>query len=208
MNDAMHLRFIEICLSLNAKSSCSDSYGNLVSLYSGSQRYYHNWSHINGCMEEFDRARSYVQNPAALQLALFYHDAVYDTRAKDNEEKSAQFMQQEMQTCGIPLEALELPHNLIMATKHDIEPASIDEQIIISIDLAGLGKSPEDFDRYGANIRQEYGWVDPETYGRERAAVLQGFLDKKHIYPFFLFREMYEQQARENLQRSIERLLR
>ena len=62
----------------------------LVAMYSELHRHYHNQNHIANCLAEFDRVKSFVDNPPAVELAIWFHDAVYDPRAGDNEERSAE----------------------------------------------------------------------------------------------------------------------
>lgn len=62
-------------------------YNDLVTRYSESHRAYHTLAHIQHCLDEFEQVRHLIANPDAVELALWYHDAIYDTKAKDNEEK-------------------------------------------------------------------------------------------------------------------------
>ena len=92
--------------------------------------------------------------------------------------------------------------DLILATKHN-RPVSGDAALLVDIDLAILGKPADEFDRYDAAIRQEYAWVSEEAYRAGRSKVLQSFLDRTTIYQTEFFRNLYEAQARTNLQRVL-----
>jgi predicted metal-dependent HD superfamily phosphohydrolase len=56
--------------------------------YSEPHRAYHNRLHIDECLQEFDRMRGEARNPIALELAIWFHDVIYDPRATDNENKA------------------------------------------------------------------------------------------------------------------------
>ena len=64
-------------------------YERLRNAYTEPQRYYHTQQHIAECLREFDQARHFARQPAAAELALWFHDAVYDPSRGDNEEQSA-----------------------------------------------------------------------------------------------------------------------
>jgi predicted metal-dependent HD superfamily phosphohydrolase len=65
--------------------------GELIHAYSSPDRYYHNLTHIQDCLSVFDQTSSLVAHPKEVELAIWFHDAVYDTRRSDNEQKSAEW---------------------------------------------------------------------------------------------------------------------
>jgi len=97
-------------------------------------------------------------------------------------------------------------HDLILVSKHNVLPNTIDEKVFTDIDLSILGRLQPEFDEYETNIRKEYAWVPEEQFKEGRKAILQMFLDRNAIYSTDFFREKYETQARDNLQRSIKEL--
>jgi predicted metal-dependent HD superfamily phosphohydrolase len=97
---------------------------------------------------------------------------------------------------------------LIMATKHDRNPASPDEALLIDVDLSILGRSPEEFAAYDAAIRREYSEVPEDQYRTGRVKVLEGFLHRDAIYLTEFFRERFEASARRNLEQAISSLRR
>ncbi|KKL22586.1 hypothetical protein LCGC14_2433980, partial [marine sediment metagenome] len=59
--------------------------------YGDPARHYHGWPHIMACLEELD-LEPLSRDPRTLELAFWYHDAVYDSRAADNEQRSADLL--------------------------------------------------------------------------------------------------------------------
>jgi len=82
-------RWLRLWRAAGAFGAPAGWYQRLTQAYAESQRHYHNQQHIAECLAEFDAARHLAQQPVALELALWFHDAVYDPKAGDNEEQSA-----------------------------------------------------------------------------------------------------------------------
>jgi predicted metal-dependent HD superfamily phosphohydrolase len=176
---------------------------NLIQRYSEPHRAYHTTQHLEECFRAFEDAHSLAQSPGAVGLALFYHDAIYDTHAHDNEEKSAELAQQVLGELGAgePLQAYVT--DLILVTRHAAMPKSEDQQLVVDIDLSILGAAQERFDEYERQVRREYSWVDEAIFRTVRSRILQEFLARPAIYSTASFRDRLEDPARENLKRSI-----
>jgi len=65
----------------------------LYEKYSEPGRFYHSAGHILYCLDQLDNYPSGTGDSDALELAIWYHDAVYDPRVSDgtNERLSARF---------------------------------------------------------------------------------------------------------------------
>lgn len=193
-------RWLKLCAQNNLHDAESE-WLRIISAYREPHRAYHNLDHIEHCLELFDEHWIWADNPTAMELALWYHDIIYDTHAGDNEEQSAQAAAEFLTT---------YPHKeavaeLILATRHTGEFLPNDLGVIADIDMAILGAPASAYDAYADKIRQEYAWVDPKTYAQKRSQLLQRFLDEG-IYTSIIFEEEQEEQAQENLQREIKRL--
>jgi predicted metal-dependent HD superfamily phosphohydrolase len=110
-----------------------------------------------------------------VELALWFHDAVYAVRNHDNEEQSASWAQASNERAGLPNAVGERLHRLILATKHDAEPTSRDAALLVDVDLAILGAAPERFDEYERQVREEYSWVPGFLFRRKRREILEGY---------------------------------
>ena len=52
-------------------------------------RHYHTPQHLDECLDALARERPQARAPGKIALALFFHDAVYELQAADNEARSA-----------------------------------------------------------------------------------------------------------------------
>jgi predicted metal-dependent HD superfamily phosphohydrolase len=179
---------------------------DLTARYSEPHRKYHTMQHLHECFEKLQELRAFARKPEEIELALWFHDAIYETRRKDNEEKSADWARSAVLQAGVAAPASDRVYELVMATRHNAVPAGIDAQILVDVDLSILGASPGRFDEYEAQVRQEYSWVPGLIFRRERRKILEDFLKRETIFQTRRFVDAYEMQARANLRRSIGKL--
>lgn len=183
----------------------------LTALYSAPGRHYHNLAHIEALLALAKEHRAELSDPKAVEAAIWFHDAIYDSTSKDNEEKSAKLAAKRLVGRTTP-EHLQRIVRMIEATAtHQIpdladEAARHDAALLLDMDLSILGVAAEQFDAYEEAVRLEYGWVAEPAWRSGRAAVLKGFLSRPHIFHTGTFRRSHETQARENIARSLERL--
>ena len=196
-------RWTQIFAALGVPKEKTPDPSMIIQRYQNPPRAYHNLRHIVSCLSEFDEVRSHARDPLSIELALWFHDCIYDPMRNDNEEQSAQAAQQLLQAAGISANRLEAIKRFIIATKHTTMPADPDEQLMVDIDLSILGQASEIYDRYETAIREEYRHVDESAFRTGRTKVLNTFLSRPRIFATDLFREKYEQSARSNLKRAI-----
>jgi len=171
--------------------------------YAEPQRHYHTLQHLGECLAWFEREKAQAERPAEVALALWFHDAVYDVHAHDNEAKSADWARDAMHAAGAAPEAAARVHALVMATRHDAVPVGRDAELLIDIDLSILGAEPARFDEYERQVHAEYGFVPPEVRRPRRREILQRFLARPAIYATPRMHALLENRARANLARSI-----
>ncbi|CBL46942.1 Conserved hypothetical protein [gamma proteobacterium HdN1] len=190
-----------IDLELNAPEGL---YEQLSTAYQEPQRHYHSQQHLIECLAHFEQVRGLAEHPGEVAIALWFHDAVYDVRGANNERQSADWAIRALTPCKATPATLRRIEELIMATRHDATPILPDEQLLVDIDLAILGASPQRFAEYDKQVRAEYSWVPSILYRMKRKKVLQSFLERPNIYCTQHFRAHYEAQARINLTKRIE----
>lgn len=171
----------------------------LVAAWSEPQRHYHSLQHLAECLAHFHTALALAREPGEVEIALWFHDAIYDPKAKDNERGSADWATRELAAAGVAPEPVARVVALVMATCHDAQPVDADQQLLVDIDLAILGAAPERFAEYDRQVRAEYGWVPGFVYRFKRRQVLRGFLARVPLFQTAHFRERLEAQARVNL---------
>lgn len=206
MNAPSPDRWARLWQQVDAASDPQSVYQELVSLYSEPHRHYHNLTHLAECLAEFDSARPLAKNPVALELAIWFHDGVYDTHAADNEERSAELARQRITQAGGGAELGGAVAVLVLATKTHDPALHPDAPLLGDVDLSILGRRKERFEQYEAQIRQEYDWVPEWTFASKRSEILESFLARERIYATAPFFTKFEKQARENIGRSIQRL--
>jgi predicted metal-dependent HD superfamily phosphohydrolase len=178
----------------------------LSAAYSAPDRHYHTHEHLDEVFRVAGRLSTITDDTGPLQLAIWFHDAVYDPRAKDNEPRSADLAVDLLGPIGVPASTLERVVRLILATAHrpdDPPPGDRDTAILLDADLAILGAPEERYARYAVDIRQEYAWVPDAEYRNGRAAVLEVFLRRPRIYCNDLLFQEIEGRARANMRAEV-----
>lgn len=179
----------------------------LTRLYSARGRVYHNLSHIRSLLALSDSYRERIQNYSALCFAIWFHDAVYNTRKQDNEELSAELAAEKLGQFKIPVETIELVRQMVLATKeHRNQGFSEDVKFFLDFDLSILGTEDHVYQSYSEAIRKEYWWAPTILYRQGRRKVLESFLKRESIYLTTEMAQEYEQRARINIKREIDSL--
>jgi predicted metal-dependent HD superfamily phosphohydrolase len=181
-------------------------YNQLIASYNQAHRHYHNNQHLAEVLSKFTELEDLSRNPAEIQLALWFHDAVYEPLLHDNEQRSAKWSQSCLLAEGIAPVIAERVYDLIMVTQHTSQPKSIDAEIVVDCDLAILAAAPERFMEYEKQIRLEYAHVTDKVFQEKRADILASFLKLSTIFNTPRFIEHYEADARRNLTSALENL--
>ena len=183
----------------------------LKTRYAEPQRCYHTWAHIEALLRHFEDLRGAFTEPDLVLWALYYHDAIYDPKAPDNEEQSAELLKAEA-TGHLEPDDLQFAYDNILGTKrHELvgdhsESRQSDMALFLDIDLSILAAASDVFEEYEVNIRKEYAFVPEDAFRKGRSDILKTFLNRPRIYYSDTCFGRWEGPARENLRRSIERL--
>jgi predicted metal-dependent HD superfamily phosphohydrolase len=177
-------------------------YRDLIARYSESHRKYHTLQHLDECFDKLRELRADAVHPEEIELALWYHDAIYDVRRQDNEARSAELARSKILAAGLPTAVADRVHAMVMSTRHDAAPSGTDEKILVDVDLSILGAAPERFDEYERQVREEYRWVPEPVFRVRRRSILKEFLERPTIFNTRTFIDAYEAQARANIERS------
>jgi predicted metal-dependent HD superfamily phosphohydrolase len=169
--------------------------------YQDQHRFYHTLQHLEECLQQFDIVASQhnVACSPAMELALWFHDAVYDVGASNNEEQSAQLARFVLLKADVDSSLIDDTCRLVMATKTH-NGSLPDEECIADIDLSILGQTPSRFQEYERQIRQEYAMIDETLYCTKRSEIMASFLNRPRLYKTRYFCQHFEEQARLNLE--------
>lgn len=187
-------------------SSVPDSalYAQLIQKYAEPQRHYHTLQHLAECIARLEPALGLCRHPGEVEIALWFHDAIYDIQGADNEGQSARWAVQALAEAGVCPEATERVKNLVLATGHSALPATDDERLLVDVDLAILGAEPGRFEAYERQVRQEYCHVPWALFREKRREILAQFLARPRLYATPCFFDTLEARARDNIGRSLE----
>ena len=188
-------------LDLSA-SRGEELYGALCSAYTESQRHYHSIQHIVECLEHFHQIKTYLDDTLSVELAIWFHDVIYNPQAHDNEQQSADYMQRMLENV-LGAEQIAKIYAWILATKAHAPTADTDLAYLLDIDLVILASDPMRFAEYERQIQQEYAWVEPSPYVKKRQQVLRHFLETQPLYQTPFFQKRYERQAKQNLAQAL-----
>lgn len=181
----------------------------IVRAYGAEGRHYHDLAHVAALLALAEAEAALIEDRRAVDLAIFFHDAVYDARTpKDNERASADLARTRLGELGLAAETCARVGQLVEATAHLSGDARLataadgDLARFVDIDLAILAAPADDYDRYAAAIRREYAHVGEADWRRGRARVLQSFLDRERIYACADHHGAWEGAARANVARE------
>jgi len=168
--------------------------------YTEPHRTYHNGQHIeDGLKRYFDLFDT--MEPHAF-YAWAYHDAVYDPLAKDNEERSAHLLYDEVTKLGLTALQREWAVDMVLATKLN----SAHSTVVNDMDLSVFGGDIPVYLKYVKEIRAEYAAIPDKTFNAGRLHVLQILQQRKPFFHTSEFYAAYEIQAGLNMASEIRAL--
>jgi predicted metal-dependent HD superfamily phosphohydrolase len=180
-------------------------FDEIADRYAEPHRRYHSPEHVDHCLEELDAAREHIQDPDAVELAVWYHDIVYDVETPDNERRSAELFT--TRAAEMPPQRVSKVYDLIMVTVHtQLVPSTSDQGYMVDIDLSSFGLPWERFLEDSVAVRNEFPHLsDEEFYPRQRE-FLAALMARDHFCFTHFFRARHEQRARRNISRYLDGL--
>ena len=201
--------------------------------YTETHRFYHDVSHINNMCSllMMSDVRDDIKRNTALQLAILFHDVIYDPKSSENEENSVRFMFSLIDLLGMSgigtggdicdPEVLEQAAFMILSTKKHVLTKDEDAEgiyddypdlkeltsIFLDLDLSVFNpdryESGYVMDDYEDRIRKEYRFVPDEEYYPARIKILQSFANREKIY----FSDIFGSEANNNAKASLKYLI-
>jgi predicted metal-dependent HD superfamily phosphohydrolase len=203
-SEAEHARFEALwrrCIPSQGAVAAGDVYADLRRRLDAPNRRFHNLHHIRDCLRRFDEVASLLRDPDAVEVALWFHDAVYEPSDTDNERRSAELFLARSngarplfrrRVCG-----------LILTTRHQRQARGNDRCFIDDIDLAGFGAPWEVFTQQGVLLREEFSDQDDAQYHAGQASFLERLAGRPWFFATGYFRDRYEARAQDNLVRTL-----
>jgi predicted metal-dependent HD superfamily phosphohydrolase len=179
---------------------------DLLARWSETHRKHHTVTHLHEMLDvigllaeagiEFDRE--------AVELAAWFHDAIYEIARDDNEDRSAELARELLSSSPIRDEVARL----VLVTKtHRVLADDVNGAVLSDADLSVLGSEPVRYRAYAAAVREEYADVPDEAFRPARARVLTSLLDGP-LFHTATGRERWEERARHNIAEEITALTR
>jgi predicted metal-dependent HD superfamily phosphohydrolase len=184
--------------------SAATTFGDLMTRHSEPARRYHGQSHLTALFYLMALHASHIGPGTSPRLAIWWHDAIYDPQARDNEDRSADLARAHLAELGAPASLIQTTANLILMTKnHWSGPSAGDGDYFLDADIAILGSPSAVYDRYAADVRQEYAWAPDPAYRTGRSSFLQAALTRPRLFRTDAFETAYGQQARINMRKEL-----
>lgn len=168
--------------------------------YDEPHRFYHNLDHLDHCLGQLDLARDEIEECDAIEMAIWFHDIIYQYGAKDNEALSAVTFR-ELAGNAMPEDFVERVCELILATVHTGSARDAGEAFMVDIDLSGFGLPWEGYLADSMNLRKEAPEVADDRYYEGKLRFLDSLLAWPKIFQTGFFCQRLENQARENIAR-------
>ena len=180
---------------------------DLLGRWSEPHRHYHTVAHLTAMLDVVDANADLAADPDAVRLAAWFHDAVYDPRAADSEERSAALAAGVLGALGIPDRTVAEVGRLVRLTVgHDPDAGDRNGLLLVDADLAVLAGTPDHYDGYAAAVRLEYRHLSDERYTAGRAGVLSRLACVPALYRALPERTAMHRRAVANLRRELARL--
>lgn len=205
----MKKQFIELSQKYSKdKLYVNELWNHIQSQYTSEKRHYHSLEHLYYMLTIIAEHENKLQDKEAIILAVWFHDIIYDTNRKDNEEQSAEFAENALRKINTSNEFIKKVTDMILLTKnHSLNfESDFDTKLFLDADLAILGGSRDEYNKYLEGIRKEYRQYPDMLYNGGRKIILEHFLQEEYIYKTEELRNRLEKQARENITFELKQL--
>ena len=170
----------------------------LLSRYADPSRHYHDVLHLSEVLERVDLLGP--DDVVAVQLAAWFHDAVYDARRADSEERSARLATSALTAAGVDAPRVAEVARLVRLTaRHDAADGDRNGAVLCDADLAILAADAQRYADYVVGVRAEYAHMDDTGFAAGRAAVLERLLGVPRLFRTPRGHDRWEATARTNM---------
>lgn len=180
---------------------------HLIARWSEPHRRYHTVDHLIAVLDRVDELAHHADDPDAVRLAAWFHDAVYLPERSTNEERSARLAERALPEAGLaPARTAEVARLVRLTIDHDPADEDHNGRVLCDADLAVLAGGPQAYAAYAAAVREEYAFVPDEVFRTGRADVLRQLLSLERLFKTPTGHDRWEAVARRNLATELELL--
>ena len=199
--------WLRAATAVGARDDVAAEGAQLLAAYAEPHRHYHDLAHLDDVLRHVGELAPSAARPDVVRLAAWFHDAVYDPTASDNEERSARLAELALARLrvadGVGREVARLVR---VTADHSPLPGDADGEVLCDADLAVLATGPEAYRRYAEAVRAEFAHLGDDAFRRGRAAVLRSLLARVQLFSTPAGRSAWEDAARANMTAELRRL--
>jgi predicted metal-dependent HD superfamily phosphohydrolase len=178
----------------------------LLERYREDGRRYHDVRHLADVAARLDWLCAPDLPAVTVELAAWFHDAVYRFDGSDNEGRSADLAREVLVAHGFDPPVVEETARLVRLTRdHVVAGNDRDGALLCDADLGILAVDGAAYDDYAARVRAEYAVIDTDRFVAGRCAVLERLLARPTLFGSGRAAG-WEEPARANLRRELSRL--
>lgn len=176
----------------------------LLERWGEDHRKYHSRTHLLAVLEALDLLTNPGPPARSATLAAWFHDAVYEGIAGQDEEQSARLAEDRLALAGLPRPVIDEVARLVRLTStHSPEPGDHAGALLCDADLSILGAEPTAYARYLAAVREDYAHVSDADFAAGRAAVVRQLLTLDPLFHSERAKGLWLDAARRNLEAEL-----
>ena len=177
---------------------------NLLRRWQEPHRRYHTVTHLLDVLTALDQLCAPAPPPRQVQLAAWYHDAVYTGAAGADEQASADLATATLPGTGLAeAEVAEVERLVLLTRSHSPATGDATGALLCDADLAVLGRDSAGYARYLKQVRAEYAHVSEPDWITGRSAVVHHLLAQEPLFRTGVGAQRWQTRARTNLETEL-----
>ncbi len=199
--------WLRTAAAVGARGDVAGAGAGLLVRWAEPHRRYHDVAHLDAVLRRVDELSAVAVEVDLVRLGAWFHDAVYDPTATDNEARSALLADKVLTQLRIPAARVARVVELVALTAtHSPGDGDRDGAVLCDADLAVLASDAAGYERYTEAVRAEYAHLDDATFTAGRARILRSLLDRPALFGTEHGRTTWETPARVNVRRELDAL--
>ncbi len=190
------------------KALVDDTYNLIVRVYCESHRLYHDENHLEKVLEDIEKVRTLAKSWNTLFVAAVFHDFIYSSMSRTNEEDSARLCLELTKAWNwSESEKAEITSHIISTKDHLGADRSKDFGILSNADLKVFGLPQKKYEKAVWTIYREFRAVPWIIFRKKRIEFLEKFLVAAKDNKVFCGRDSaLNQDAAFNIERELTQL--